>query len=299
MKHLFKRNAEGEGRVYLWASAETVNGVKRLWRYGRFHLRATGMGRKRKWLNAQGERPVDYGKRGDFGLNIEWSLFFPRYRFGWGWTFKWGTNGSETTPDIALHFGFLGNIYISFQNLVPYRWLERTKLDDNGQRMRDYDTRVFSFNVSAKEIRFECWQRQGHWSRTDPWWYSGKLNYRDFFFGRIDHSEERTAEGECKVPMPEKVYDAKWHTTQYTRRYRRPLGRLRDRIFGPHIGCSTRVEVEGGIIVPGKGENSWDCGDDHIHSVGGANLPAAIAQYVQSALSARARHGGAHMSVPA
>lgn len=49
-----------------------------------------------------------------------------------------------------------------------------------------------------------------------------------------------------------------------------------------------------GLPFPGKGENSWDCGDDAIYGFGGVSLEAAIAKNVADVKRYRQRYGGSN-----
>lgn len=292
----------GENRVYWWSSPCEPKRTTFL-RHGRWHLIAKGVGRRRFYVGRDGVRGPNYGQRSDVQINLEWSII-GRYRFGLGGSFKWGTNGSETTPDISLHFGPLGSLYIQFAGVVPYRWLERHK--PNGDV--DYDTRVFSANVSLDHrdgapwdvlVQHEFWAKQHEWSRNDPWWMRSRLSLRKFLFGRDVHSSTVREEGTCVVPMPEANYPATYKIIDREWRYPKPLGRLRDVVVGVRRTSTTEIEPGKPVPVPGKGENSWDCGDDGIYSmsVGGESVPTAIGKLVSSALATRKRHGGEGMSI--
>ena len=239
--------------------------------------------------------PNGTGRRRDIETRVEWRLLVPRHSsFGIGLRFKWGTNGSETPIDIAVHLSRLGDVWIGLSGIVPYRWLERRK--PNGDT--DYDSRVFEVNVSAERFTWEFWARDHHWSRSDPWWMHQSKTWRDLFFGRHETTSETIASGSTVVPMPERAYPARWETTRYTHRHTAPLGRLRDRLLGVRVHDRTDITPDTPIPVPGKGENSWDCGDDAIWSSSqpGASVHKAVAGLVESALTQRSRHGGEHMN---
>jgi hypothetical protein len=76
----------------------------------------------------------------------------------------------------------------------------------------------------------------------------------DALFGRPKHSLEVLSEQD--ITMPEGKYPA--HVKRERRTWKRP------RWFTPLVREYWDVDVEGGIPVPGKGENSWDCDDDAI-----------------------------------
>lgn len=127
---------ESEPRVWRHASAVDDDGP--LWRHGRGWITFRNSGRI---------TPHSNGKRTDLEFGAEWRLLVPKGRaFGFGWQFKWGTNGSETTPDFSVHLSRLGDLWVHAGGLIPYRWLERHKPDGKV----DYDSRVFGFTVDQR-----------------------------------------------------------------------------------------------------------------------------------------------------
>lgn len=254
-------------------------------------------GAARVTFRGRGRRTPHSPRRQDLEFGSSWRLFKRRDRsFGFGIRFKWGTNASETTPDFSIHLSRLGDLWLHAGGLVPYRWLQRHQPDGKV----DYDSRCFEFNVSAERFLWEFWAREHASSRSDPWWMSQYVTWRRLFFGneKVDHEVIDT--GTCVVPMPEKNYPATWEITHYTRAHPKLLGRARDLILGPRNNYRVKVEPGAPIPVPGKGENSWDCGDDAMYStsIGGRDVEKCIAAVVEGALNTRRRHGGQHMSVP-
>jgi hypothetical protein len=57
---------------------------------------------------------------------------------------------------------------------------------------------------------------------------------------------------------------------------------------------SALVESETGVPVPGKGENSWDCGEDALYSLSttAATIDEAIEKFKASVMKTRERYGG-------
>lgn len=76
----------------------------------------------------------------------------------------------------------------------------------------------------------------------------------DALFGKPKHSLEILSEQD--ITMPEGKYPA--HVKRERRTWKRPRG------FTPLVREYWDVDVESGIPVPGKGENSWDRDDDAI-----------------------------------
>jgi hypothetical protein len=52
-----------------------------------------------------------------------------------------------------------------------------------------------------------------------------------------------------------------------------------------------KLDIPGGIPHNGKGENSWDCGDDGLWGCGGDTVEEAIGHAVSSVLRSRRRYG--------
>lgn len=267
-----------ERRTYFWHHAEDG---EPLWRHGRAHV----------VFPERGRRTPHSPNRQDLQLNAEWSLLTKRYAFGFGGRFKWGTNGSETTPDIALHLSRLGNVYLSAGGLIPYRWLERHTADGKV----DYESREFAIAIDKRGFRWSIWARVHAWSRSDPWWMNPSWEWERLFLGRWDASTVEGDTGETLVPLPEGTYAARWTEKITTWTYKgRRLGRLRDAMFGPRTRRYFDLSIEGGIPIEGKGENSWDCGMDGLFGCGGDTIEAAVGNAVGHVLRGRKRHGGPH-----
>lgn len=155
-----------------------------------------------------------------------------------------------------------------------------------------YDGRNF-FDISlGAESGSLHWQfggnEHGDWSSRTPKWKHGSFNIPDFILGKQKYVEGDPEVHKVKIPMPEGAYDAtvemrddKW---------------VRPRWFTLKLRRA-KIDVPQGIPYPGKGENSWDCGEDASF---GLSCPAetveqAIGKQVESVLRSRRRHGGSVM----
>lgn len=122
------------------------------------------------------------------------------------------------------------------------------------------------------------------WHSKDPKWKRFTLDFKRLLMGRM---KCETVEGETTdafVPMPEGSYPAK--ITKETRTWRRT------RVpFWRKVRVDYSISIDGGIPFMGKGENSWDCGDDGLWGTGGDSPEAAIANAVKSVLKNRKRYG--------
>lgn len=128
------------------------------------------------------------------------------------------------------------------------------------------------------------WVRQMEWRSADPWWKKTiALHVSDWLLGRSHCEITKGPSSTVYVPLPEGSYRATAtpETFIWRRRFYVPM-RRRD---------SVNLHIEGGIPYSGKGENSWDCGDDGLWGIGGDTLEEAIGNAVAAVLKSRRRHG--------
>lgn len=153
-------------------------------------------------------------------------------------------------------------------------------------RYRNYgDDREIAISFHNGGMWWSFWTDPMSWSSKTPKWRHGNFNFIDFALGR-DKCEHDTIEArDVLVPMPEKAYPAKAELQRWT--WRRP------RWFAKTI-MRVSIEIDGGIPLPGKGENSWDCGDDATFSITcmAKSIPEGVGILVGSVLRDRVRYGG-------
>lgn len=215
----------------------------------------------RAWLNL--------GSR--LGIHWEWVLF--TLRFG----FSVSVNCHD--DDIMFSIGLPGfQFYLGFEGIFPRKW----KTYDLGRRI--------GFSIHDYALWIDVWRDENGWSRDMPWYAKGfHFDPMDFLFGRMK-SEHRTIEArEAVIAMPEANYPVKIEIQEwFWKRPRWPRWPLKRRLLRAH------VEPAKPVPVPGKGENSWDCDEDAIHSSTFCceTIPDAIAEFTADLLKTRARHGG-------
>lgn len=154
-------------------------------------------------------------------------------------------------------------------------------------RLAPAEAREFSLSLREWTLRLEVWGREWEYRNRDPWWIRGvSVDLRDLVLGRPKYStREVAAIRPILIPMPEGAYRGTCAIEEATwKRPRWPARRL----------LRADVKMEEPVPIPGKGENSWDCGEDAIHGMccPASTVPEAIAEVVKSALSTRERHGG-------
>ena len=132
--------------------------------------------------------------------------------------------------------------------------------------------------------------REAPW-RGDGWsWYAHPFRWiPGDSVVEYDASMERTAD--VTVSMPEGDYAASWR--QRRCRWQRP------RWFAAPWVWRYSLDIPGGVPLPGKGENSWDCEDDATYGVTFAvqdhpeGPEETACRFVGDHLQSRARRGGA------
>jgi hypothetical protein len=147
------------------------------------------------------------------------------------------------------------------------------------------DDRECDLSISGWTLRFTPWGRSMEWNSRDPWWIRGlKFDIQRFVLGRRVYVAEELALVPCHVPMPEGFYPAVAKVQRVTRGFTR---------WFKHTGQEVTLDIPKGIPYAGKGENSWDCGDDGLFGIGGDSIEDAIRRARESALESRRRHGHA------
>lgn len=191
------------------------------------------------------------------GLAIEWTL--PGRRLG----FSVGLSGfSLQLPLVAEVFVTLRRYYDSDRRELSIYWL---------------DGCLWISHPFERDGGME-------WRRSDPWWRGVIcLHVVDWILGRTRYESTKGERFQVAVPMPEGCYLALATPERgvWRRRWYVPA-RVRESVW---------LEIPGGIPHSGKGENSWDCGDDGLCGIGGENVEDAIANAVRSSLKSRRRYG--------
>jgi len=215
-----------------------------------------------------------------------WLSFGPKERFeiAWEWLFfsKWFfmefEYGGYDNEDFGFKFGFLiFKLYVHINGILP-------------KKMKNYHwPRSTGFNIYDWCIIVNVWNDDSVWSRDQPWWNEIRIDFKkipDFIFGRVVRTEELIKTEKVSVPMPESHYDGEVKVTRVIRK--------RTRWFWKKVRIESWIDIKGGIPVPGKGEDSWNCGEDSITGTGSRDgtVEGAISQIIHSALRTRVRYGG-------
>lgn len=190
-----------------------------------------------------------------------------------------GWNVSLRVPPFSLYLSLKGIGLWRPRRKVIATW-------DGNREIWLTDRREFSFSIYDWSVRLSIWERWGEWRKVDPWWIRGvHVDLRDLVLGRPTCRTEELVSGiPCQVPMPEATYRATAKIERRTWRRKRWLSRSR---------TSAWLDIPKGIPHAGKGENSWDCGDDGLYGIGGDTIEDAVNRARASVLESRKRYGNA------
>lgn len=222
----------------------------------------------RAWLRLGGGRMESYRTR---TINPSWRL--GRFRPHFGLTFTRG--GCEEDYTFGLVLGWL-SLYLTFSGWRAYEALPRSWGRTTGVIWFEDRLRL-EWNCDSSEWSNERGPKHGkEWSCCP----------RDWLLGQSKYSREDLSVVAVPVVMPERAYLAQ--VTMHQDSWKRPRWPWPKRLL------RATIDVPAGIPFPGKGENSWDCGEDATYSMTcpAADPEEAARKLRDSVLLSRLRYGG-------
>ena len=207
--------------------------------------------------------------------HVEWHWFSNRYSIG----VNLGGSGDDS---ILLSF-CIG--LLSFYVGVTFPWGGRLRkmLPDEGRQIQ--------ISYYDHTLRLGLWEREHEWRSKDPWWVRGvRLDVKDLLFGSNKYANE-------EIRWPERItieLDGRAYcgTASFERRRwkrpRWPWAMVRESVW-------IDMDPRDGLPHAGKGENSWDCGDDALCGWGheGLSVEEAIGHGITEVLKRRKGYGHA------
>lgn len=150
------------------------------------------------------------------------------------------------------------------------------------------DGHTLSLSVHDWTLWWVVWKDDSSWSSKTPRWRHGCWHPADTFLGRWAYSDRVERTQRVVIPLPEGNIEGT--VEMHLSTWKRP------RWPWPRTMLRATIKPDRAAIVPGKGENSWDCGDDAIYELTcPAKTPAlAVAAYVEAVLRDREKYGGRH-----
>lgn len=229
----------------------------------------------RCWLHLYPRR--SYHK--EITLRAEWHLG-PHRHNSWGAYIHHDGDDGEWTAHLGL--GPVFNVYAGIEHRAFRVWKRKPR----------YGTRELGFSFHDGSLWWCLWMNIHEWHHKDAKWRRGHFDPLDFFFGRDKHSSRDLETVEAEITLPEGAYPLRITFNEHT--WTRKRWPTRTHIWRQSRGCNIEVLPQGGIPIPGKGENSWDLDDDAIFEM---SCPATTVEEAVTRLRAsverdRQRHGG-------
>lgn len=241
----------------------------------------------------------------------------PRYWRAW-WT-RWSGEGDDVTEvggfsfegyfwrkglglgfyvsmedewSVKAHVGLgrLVQVWVGAERWPLVRRLTKALLPVHGDGYSFRDPRWWKVSLDDGLLSWNFWASDpmgGYGPRGRPPRHrEGMFNIKRWVYGSSRYSEEFLESGVIPVVLPEGVYAANYRLVRRTDawpRLKRPKTMLRG-----------DIEIPGGVYVPGKGENSYDCGDDAKFSMSCPASTAAelVGEFVKSVYATRLRYDG-------
>ena len=198
--------------------------------------------------------------------------------------------GGDDVLSLSLKVPLLASLYLSFSA----KWLRKIApalvgvSDVWGEKYkRSLCSKEFSIRFFDRAVWWNVWTDPGGWTNTRPKWRDGNFKPIDAVLGKEKYTSLKIKAVPVVVPMPERSYAGVCELTEDT--WQRPRWPWPTRVLRRAF-----VEMHEPVPVPGKGENSYDCGEDAIYSIGTSARTAseAVGEIVKSALRTREKHGG-------
>ena len=228
-----------------------------------------------------------------------------------GWHWEWNLFKSTSvgiTFDLADYEddAFGGHIAIGFAafywgwgNRRLRKWAARiTARDKTPRTVMANDGRTMTYwmsNGRTMGIQFfdgtlwiNLWNDPMESRSVDPWWWHISINLRDLILGRAVYRDGEPYESaRVLIPMPEGGYWARVDLKSET--WTRPRWKTKT-LNRAHI----EMEEGQAIPFPGKGENSWDCGEDATFSFTccADTVLEGVMALTRSVMERRIRYGG-------
>ncbi len=219
--------------------------------------------------------PTDYDQ---IAVRAEWSLLSKRFSIG----LDVEPHGDDhvtvhyVVPPVALYLSARHPLLGRLANALV------SQPSDMGDR---YSGR--SLNVSIHDWAFwwRLWIDDGGWTKGRPKWKHGDVQILDALLGSATYSERLLERREIEIHMPEGSYKGVCELQEDC--WERPR-------WLPKFLVRAHIDMTDPVPIPGKGENSWDCGENAIH---GSTFPArsvadAIGKLTGDVLATRERYGG-------
>lgn len=150
----------------------------------------------------------------------------------------------------------------------------------------DEDQREMSLRAHDGGIWWTLWRNDSRWDGKD--WRDNNWQWKDWLLGPCTLDEEVLDMEHTLVEMPEGHYPCT--VTLLKQVWSRPRWPFKETVYGGNLIYTCKNPPP----FPGKGENSYDCGDDATYEMSGParTVEEMIDKVRQDALKLRVNRGG-------
>lgn len=191
--------------------------------------------------------------------------------------------------EVQFHLALLLGVWITFQNFIPNSWYPQRKSSYNSEPLPD--ERALKIYWFEWAIWWNLWMPEDEWNSTDPKWRRGSIHFDRLLMGKHSCEWQNLDGGKFVLPFFEGVYEVevikKLRIDSFTRWFTRK-------------SISFEVKCDAGVPHEGKGENSYDQGEDCTFAI---NFPGsrtktntlyqAALYFWHSCMETRERYGSA------
>lgn len=225
-------------------------------------------------------------------ISSQWLWFLPKRNTRFGLSLGIGTGENADDIQLAVFLPWICSIYTSVGGLIKPVAYEKD---------REWD---LMYHTDLGQWGCFTWRlglSPNSWDMSTPRWKrkDGMVDIADLLMGRHEVASEILDQGQGDLHVRwagvTEHYACTWKQERMTW--------TRTRFKWAPMTISKiyfDIKVPGGVPFPGKGENSWDCGDDATYSMSceASSINEACEKFAADVIQRREEHGGSSWRVP-
>lgn len=154
----------------------------------------------------------------------------------------------------------LVNVWVSAGSPALVGWRYRRQRARGVPYKHRPELNIVNLRFHNRAVWWEVWHPKHEWHRGTPRWRHGSFQAWDWLAGKTQYTSQVLADVEAEVAMPEASYPCRVKVERQVWSRKRWPAMVR---AGYSVDMLPWADGRPGYVpVPGKGENSWDCGPD-------------------------------------
>lgn len=177
-------------------------------------------------------------------------------------------------------------LYIGIKYL--FNWYFCIPMSRQRCKRLEYGRKEWDIRLHSWAIWVDWANDSDSWTCDQAWWLSWRIDFSKLL-GDAKYSKEAVHSKYAELCLPDGKHQVRMTKYRHTCKRSRWLTKHWYRI-------DVEVTDAKGIPCPGKGENSWDCGDNNIQSISIAtsSFEKALGAATEDVLFTWQRHGGSY-----